>query len=72
MQMGSMLHKILEETYRHATNPEDVASVLIALSEVADRVFEGAPLEYGFRPSTLWQFEKSQFLDTVARISTKS
>jgi ATP-dependent helicase/DNAse subunit B len=65
MQMGSMLHKILEETYRYATNPEDVTSVLITLSEVADRVFEGAPLEYGFRPSTLWQFEKSQFLSIL-------
>ena len=48
MQMGSMLHKILEETYRHATNPEDVASVLNTLSEVADRVFEGAPWNMDF------------------------
>jgi ATP-dependent helicase/DNAse subunit B len=60
-----MLHEILEETYRHATNPEDVASVLNILSEVADRVLDGAPLEYGFRPSALWQFEKSQFLSIL-------
>jgi hypothetical protein len=61
MQMGSMLHKILEETYRHATNPEDVASVLITLSEVANRVFEGAPLEYGFRPQHFGNLKNHNF-----------
>lgn len=65
IQMGSMLHKVLEESYRRATNPEDVASVLDALSEVAERVFEDAPLDYGFRPSPLWEFEKSQFLSIL-------
>lgn len=62
LQMGSMLHKILEETYFNAPNPEDIASVLSILPEIADKIFEDAPKEYGFRPSSLWEFEKAQFL----------
>jgi ATP-dependent helicase/DNAse subunit B len=65
MQMGSILHKILEETYRSAENPTDINSVLSHLPEIAKRVFTTAPQEYGFRPSGLWAIEQEQFLQNL-------
>ena len=64
-QLGSLLHKILEETYRTATDPTDSASLLEALSKVSQKIFKTAPLEYGFRPSALWEFEKEQLLNKL-------
>ena len=61
-QIGSILHKILEETYKAAASPADVDSVLAELPEVARHIFETAPQEYGFRPSELWELEQEQFL----------
>lgn len=65
MQIGSILHKILEETYKTADNPADVNSVLKNLLVIAKRVFANAPQEYGFRPSELWELEQGQFLQTL-------
>lgn len=61
-QIGTILHKILEEVYRSAANPADLPSVLALLPQVAQRVFADAPLVYGFRPSPLWNVEQDQFL----------
>lgn len=65
MQMGSILHKILEETYKAADRPASVESVLEVLPAVARRIFASAPQEYGFRPSELWELEQEQFLRTL-------
>jgi ATP-dependent helicase/nuclease subunit B len=65
VQMGSMLHQILEETYSHAADPGDMESVLAILPEMAEKVFEKAPQVYGFRESPLWEYEKSQFLSLL-------
>ncbi|HKJ38457.1 MAG TPA: PD-(D/E)XK nuclease family protein, partial [Anaerolineales bacterium] len=65
MQIGSILHKILEDTYKTADDPGDVRSVLKELPAVARRVFADAPQEYGFRPSDLWELEQQQFLQTL-------
>jgi ATP-dependent helicase/DNAse subunit B len=65
MQIGSILHKILEETYQTAKNPADVDSVLKNLPAVAKRVFKNAPQAYGFRPSELWDLEQGQFLSKL-------
>lgn len=65
MQIGSILHKILEETYKTAENPADVDSVLKNLPAIAGRVFASAPQDYGFRPSELWELEQEQFLQTL-------
>jgi len=65
MQIGSILHKILEETYRTAENPANVDSVLKNLPVIAGRVFASAPQEYGFRPSELWELEQEQFLQNL-------
>ena len=63
--MGFMLHKILEEAYSNVSHREDVASVLSVLPDLADKIFEEAPKEYGFRPSSLWEYEKAEFLSLL-------
>ncbi len=63
--LGSMLHKILEETYRRAgdpTNPEECQGLL---PEVAAQVFASAPGEYGFRPSALWDMQQQELLNIL-------
>ena len=57
-QLGSMLHKILEDSYRTAANPADLESVLGQLQVVARQVFMDAPQQFGFRPSALWVAEQ--------------
>ena len=64
-QLGTLLHKILEETYRTAANPGDVPSLFAVLPDIAGRVFADAPKEYGFRPSSLWEFEQAQLLSIL-------
>jgi ATP-dependent helicase/DNAse subunit B len=66
-QLGSLLHKILEEVYRTASNPADLDSVLSGLPAIAARVFANAPREYGFRPSNLWEFEQDKFLTDLRK-----
>lgn len=61
-QVGSILHKVLEEVYRTADNPGDVNSVLKRLPEIAKSVFATAPQDFGFRPSELWELEQDQYL----------
>ncbi|GAB4504810.1 MAG: hypothetical protein Fur0043_18040 [Anaerolineales bacterium] len=53
--LGSMLHKILEEVY--ATGES-----LKHLPDVARRVFDAAPQEYGFRPTALWTLQQQEFV----------
>ncbi len=64
-QLGSMLHKILEDSYRTAANPADLESVLGQLQVVARQVFMDAPQQFGFRPSALWVAEQEQFLSAL-------
>ena len=61
-QMGSILHKVLEEVYRTADNPEEVDTLLARLPEIAKAVFATAPQDFGFRPSELWELEQDQFI----------
>ncbi|MFN2227295.1 MAG: PD-(D/E)XK nuclease family protein, partial [Anaerolineae bacterium] len=58
--LGTMYHAILEETYRRAlpeAKPEDLRALL---PEVAAEVFAGAPDEYGFRPTALWERQRRE------------
>ena len=67
--LGSMLHKILEEVYRH----EDPLS---ALPAEAHRVFATAPIDYGFRPSALWDAQQRELeealRETIAALAEAS
>lgn len=58
-QLGSLLHAVLEETYKAAEDPSDPESVLQALESVSTEAFETAPLTYGFRPTAYWELEKA-------------
>jgi ATP-dependent helicase/DNAse subunit B len=66
-QLGSILHKILEETYKNLPDPRDLQTVLASLKTTAGRVFSSAPKLYGFRPSPLWNYEKAQLFDKLQK-----
>ena len=61
-QIGSILHKILEQVYRTAAAPGDPDSVLAQLPQAAQQVFDSAPRQYSFRPSPLWAAEQAEYL----------
>ena len=56
--LGSMLHKILEEVYQHA-------DPLSALPDVTRSVFATAPIDYGFRPSALWDAQQHELEEAL-------
>jgi len=64
-QLGSMLHKILEETYKNARNTNEESEVLKILEQETEKVFHNAPRDFGFRPSLLWEVEKAQLLEKL-------
>ena len=61
MQLGSMLHEILELTYAQADD-HSVDALLAALETAARGVFAHAPEKFGFRASALWEAEQAQYL----------
>jgi ATP-dependent helicase/DNAse subunit B len=70
-QLGSLLHAVLENTYKLAEDPSDPESVLKALESVSSEAFEKAPLTYGFRPTAYWELEKAELqtlLEDVVRV----
>jgi ATP-dependent helicase/DNAse subunit B len=56
--LGSMLHKILENVYRH----DDPLS---ALTDEARAVFAAAPIDYGFRQSALWDAQQRELEEAL-------
>jgi ATP-dependent helicase/DNAse subunit B len=62
LQLGTMLHSILEEVYRRVEDPSDLEQALRNLKPVALEVFNDAPNRLGFRPSPLWNVEQEQLL----------
>ncbi len=64
-QLGSMLHRILERTYRETWDPACVTNVREKLHEVALEEFINAPAHYGFRPSPLWQAQQAELLERL-------
>ena len=75
-QLGSVLHRVLEQVYSTVSDPRDVAPLQAVLPDVAHKVFEDAPAEYGFRPSPLWEIEKSELLSaleqTIVELNSES
>lgn len=69
-QLGSMLHEILELTYKGASDVNDLPSLLDSLHAVSRQVFAKAPDKYGFRPSPLWEIEQAQFLEKLEETVT--
>jgi ATP-dependent helicase/nuclease subunit B len=62
--LGSMLHKILENVYQH----DDPLS---ALPDEAHKVFVTAPIDYGFRPSALWDMQQRE-LEEKLRVTIEA
>ena len=66
MQLGSLLHAILERLYRQLTQvglaptPANQESVLACLESTCQELFPTAPQRYGFRPGELWSYEQKE------------
>jgi ATP-dependent helicase/nuclease subunit B len=64
LQLGSLLHKILEHTYRRIAflnltiHPDNQKAALDILQEIMDHFFPTAPQDYGFRATSLWLQEQ--------------
>jgi RecB family exonuclease len=65
LQLGTMLHSILEETYRQVENPTVVDEVIWSLEAISSGVFKDAPHRLGFRPSAMWNVEQEQLLEAL-------
>jgi ATP-dependent helicase/nuclease subunit B len=63
--LGTMLHKILEDTYQRAEAAIDLDACLRVLPAVARAVFDAAPREYGFRPTAWWQWQRQELERSV-------
>ncbi len=66
LQRGSLLHFILEQVYRRLTKMEITPSlenqnkILDVLEDSCESIFPTAPKRFGFRPSSLWQYEQDE------------
>jgi ATP-dependent helicase/DNAse subunit B len=64
LQRGTLVHAILEDTYRELTQqgvsitPEYMDTAITVLYDVAAKILPDAPKTYGFRPSVLWAQEQ--------------
>ena len=62
LQIGSILHQILEEVYRTAKDPTNVDQLLEQLPIIARHVFDNAPETYQFEPTEYWQTQQKEWL----------
>jgi len=66
MQRGSLLHAVLEHLYKRLAQDSiaPITSKLETIYQVLDRVcadiYPSAPNRYGFRPGSLWEYEKEE------------
>lgn len=71
---GSILHAILEVTYRQAAIagvapcPETEAQMLHFLDLACQQVLAAAPDRFGFRPTTLWRHEQQELRRSLASL----
>jgi ATP-dependent helicase/DNAse subunit B len=68
--LGSMMHKILEDTYAQAHDPTDRNECLALMETLAAQVFAVAPGEYGFRPTPLWAQQQQELIRTLRQTIT--
>jgi len=66
-QVGRILHEILEKVYRQAEPTMNLDTLFEILEENAASVFALAPNKEGFRPSPLWEVEKSQYINMLRK-----
>lgn len=74
LQLGSLNHAILEETYRRFQGknlsfaPENLAPALDILYQAAEQVLETAPQRFGFQVTPLWEQEKANLLAKLEQV----
>lgn len=68
--LGSMLHKILEDTYAQANDPNDLDECLVRMETISRQVFAAAPETYGFRPTHLWAQQQDELVHTLRQTIT--
>jgi RecB family exonuclease len=68
--LGSMLHKILEDTFSRVDHPTDLNECLACMEATACQVFATAPGDYGFRPTALWAQQQQELVRTLRRTIT--
>jgi len=64
-QLGSILHRILEQVYSLAKDTRNLEELLATLPHVARQVLERAPKEYGFRPTAWWEATRQEIIENV-------
>jgi len=64
-RLGTLLHAILEQAFREASDPTDADSVVAALNEAARTHFAQAPQVHAFRPSPLWAMEQEHLQERL-------
>jgi ATP-dependent helicase/DNAse subunit B len=62
--LGSIYHLILERLYAQVPDG-DPDGLRTALPTVAQRVYDAAPNDYGFRPTPLWERQQEEMTDTL-------
>ena len=74
LQLGSLNHKILEDTYARiaaeglSINPDHADAALHILEEEAARILETAPQTFKFHATPFWEQEKSNLMDKLRRL----
>jgi superfamily I DNA/RNA helicase len=66
-QLGGIYHAILEEAYRAAVDPADLAELSAALSTVAPTLLDEAPKRFGFRVNAWWRQTREEIMENVRR-----
>jgi ATP-dependent helicase/DNAse subunit B len=74
--LGSMFHKILENTYALVQDASNLEECLACMKTIARQVFTTAPADYGFRPTSLWTQQQEELIltlgQTIQALSEKS
>jgi hypothetical protein len=65
-QTGSLYHRILEQVYRAAADPTDLAELLALLPQIATAVLDAAPQQDGFRVTAWWSQIRAEIESNVA------
>ena len=66
-QLGNIYHRLFEALYREAGLEVGAPALLAALPAVAAHILDDAPAREGFRVTALWQQQRAEVEDNVAR-----
>lgn len=66
LTLGSIYHLVLERLYRRVPDG-DPGRLRDLLPAVAQEVYDSAPNDYGFRPSSLWERQQEEMTDVLHR-----